>query len=262
MTALIPGVAPARIRTSPSLGRRARLDAVVRTVAGAALWLSLLLVTYWWVGRRRHPGPRRLGDRADLARPADRPGRLGPAARPGAADGAACRCWSAPSARTGSRALHRLVGFTSFNLMLAHIVLITWGYAAGELLATPGHAVEPDRRLPRHAARRRRHASCLVMVVVTSVKAARRRLRYESWHLLHLYAYLGVGLALPHQLWTGQQFLVLAGRAPSSGGRRGRVAAGAVLVWRVGAAAVAQPAAPAAGHLGRAARATASCRST
>ena len=29
--------------------------------------------------------------------------------------------------------LHRLVGFTSFNLMLAHIVLITWGYAAGEL---------------------------------------------------------------------------------------------------------------------------------
>ena len=48
---------------------------------------------------------------------------------------------------------------------------------------------------------------CLVMVVVTSIRLARRRLRYESWHLLHLYAYLGVGLALPHQLWTGQQFL-------------------------------------------------------
>ena len=47
----------------------------------------------------------------------------------------------------------------------------------------------------------------LVMVVVTSIKASRRRLRYESWHLLHLYAYLGVGLALPHQLWTGQEFL-------------------------------------------------------
>ncbi len=47
----------------------------------------------------------------------------------------------------------------------------------------------------------------LVMVVVTSMRAARRRLRYESWHLLHLYAYLGVGLALPHQLWTGADFL-------------------------------------------------------
>ena len=44
------------------------------------------------------------------------------------------------------------------------------------------------------------------MVVVTSIRAARRRLRYESWHLLHLYAYLGAGLALPHQLWTGQEF--------------------------------------------------------
>jgi predicted ferric reductase len=49
--------------------------------------------------------------------------------------------------------------------------------------------------------------ACLVMTVATSLRAARRRLRYESWHLLHLYAYLGVGLALPHQLWTGQEFL-------------------------------------------------------
>ena len=34
--------------------------------------------------------------------------------------------------------LHRLVGFTSFNLMVAHIGLITWGYAAGRLQDTPG----------------------------------------------------------------------------------------------------------------------------
>jgi predicted ferric reductase len=105
--------------------------------------------------------------------------------------------------------VHRLVGFTSFNLMLAHIVLIGLGYAgadgrgylglvgelwsmtwtlAGMLLAVGGTA-------------------CLVAVVVTSVRRARRRLRYESWHLIHLYAYLGVGLALPHQLWTGADFL-------------------------------------------------------
>jgi len=43
----------------------------------------------------------------------------------------------------------------------------------------------------------------LVLVVVLSIRAARRRLRYEAWHPLHLYAYLGVGLALPHQIWTG-----------------------------------------------------------
>ena len=44
-------------------------------------------------------------------------------------------------------------------------------------------------------------------VVATSIRMARRRLRYESWHLLHLYAYLGIALALPHQLWTGTDFV-------------------------------------------------------
>jgi predicted ferric reductase len=101
---------------------------------------------------------------------------------------------------------HRLLGFTSIDLMLAHVVLITLGYAGqartgvlaelwslvvsfpGMLLATVGTAL-------------------LVMVAVTSVRAARRRLRYESWHLLHLYAYLGVGLALPHEIWTGTDFV-------------------------------------------------------
>ena len=71
------------------------------------------------------------------------------------------------------------------------------------------------------------------MVVVTSIKAARKRLRYESWHLLHLYAYLGVGLALPHQLWTGQQFLTSTA-ATVYWWTLWAAAAGAVLVWRVG----------------------------
>ena len=103
--------------------------------------------------------------------------------------------------------------------------------------------------------------ACLVMVVVTSVRAARRRLRYESWHLLHLYAYLGVGLALPHQLWTGQEFLASPGAdrllvdAWAAGRRRGPRLAGR-------AAAVAQPAPPAAGHLGRPRGRRASGRST
>ncbi len=47
----------------------------------------------------------------------------------------------------------------------------------------------------------------LIGVVVTSMRRARTRLRYESWHLLHLYGYLGVGLAIPHMLWTGADFL-------------------------------------------------------
>jgi predicted ferric reductase len=127
---------------------------------------------------------------------------------------------------------HRWTGFSSFWLMVAHIVLITIGYAGaahanafaelwdmvwtypGMLLATAGTAA-------------------LMMVVVTSVRAARRRLRYESWHLMHLYAYLGVGLALPHQLWTGTDFI---GSRVSTAywWTLYAVSAGAVLIYRIG----------------------------
>jgi ferredoxin-NADP reductase len=71
------------------------------------------------------------------------------------------------------------------------------------------------------------------MVAVTSVRAARRRLRYESWHLLHLYAYLGAGLALPHQLWTGADFTA-SPVATAFWWTAYAAAAGAVLVFRVG----------------------------
>jgi len=126
---------------------------------------------------------------------------------------------------------HRLTGFTSFHLMLAHIVIITLGYAGsirkdvlaqfrdlvltypGVLLAVAGTVL-------------------LILVVITSVRATRRRLRYESWHLLHLYAYLGVGLALPHQLWSGTDFT----RSPEAAAywwTLYAVAAGAVLTFRI-----------------------------
>ena len=115
---------------------------------------------------------------------------------------------------------HRLVGFWSVNLMVAHIVVVTVGYAVqartnvfaeawdlvvdypGILLAVAG-------------------AALLLLVAVTSIRKARRKLRYESWHLLHLYAYLGVGLALPHQLWAGQEFMSSTVGVASTGGRSG-----------------------------------------
>ena len=110
-------------------------------------------------------------------------------------------------------------------------MLITWGYAAGELSATPATlwelTVEYPGMLLAVAG-----TVCLVMVVVTSVRAARRRLRYESWHLLHLYGYLGAGLALPHQLWTGQEFLSSPAATVFWWGLWA-ASAGAVLVWRV-----------------------------
>jgi predicted ferric reductase len=127
---------------------------------------------------------------------------------------------------------HRLVGFTSFTLMVAHVVLILLGYAALDgrnLVAETWELVVDYPGMLLAVA----GTAALVMVTVTSIKKARRRLRYESWHLLHLYAYLGVGLALPHQLWTGQEFLASTAATVFWWGLWASAAA-AVLVWRVG----------------------------
>ena len=124
------------------------------------------------------------------------------------------------------------MGFTSFNLMVAHVVLITLGYAATTPAGLWGTIVDFVLNYPGMLLAVAGTVA-LCAVVVTSMRAARRRLRYESWHLIHLYAYLGVGLALPHQLWTGQEFLT-SPLATVYWWTLYAAALGSVLVWRVG----------------------------
>lgn len=98
---------------------------------------------------------------------------------------------------------HRLAGFTSFWLVVTHVTLTVIVYVTqvsgwsklwwvirtqpGVLMAVAGFAL-------------------IVVAVALSVRAARRRLRYETWHLIHLYTYAGMGLALPHQILLGPDF--------------------------------------------------------
>jgi predicted ferric reductase len=127
---------------------------------------------------------------------------------------------------------HRLVGFWSFNLMVLHVVVITIGYS----LAGHTDVVHQAWTLvTTYAGMLLALAATLALTVVavTSVRVSRRALRYESWHLLHLYAYIGVGLSVPHEIWTGADF------ATSSLVRvywwsTYAVAAGAILLFRVG----------------------------
>ena len=124
------------------------------------------------------------------------------------------------------------MGFASVNLMLAHVLLITVGYAVqgrADLLVEAWHLVVDYPAMLLALA----GTVLLLMVAGTSIRKARRKLRYESWHLLHLYAYLGVGLALPHQLWTGQEFLSHR-TATVYWWSLWILAAGAILYWRLG----------------------------
>ncbi|GAA1640093.1 ferredoxin reductase family protein [Georgenia ruanii] len=101
---------------------------------------------------------------------------------------------------------HRLVGFTSFWLLLAHIVLVVLGYSASASAGAWATAWDMLRTYPGMLLAAAGTA-LTVLVVVTSIRAARRRARYESWHLIHLYGYLGAFLVVPHMVWTGQDFL-------------------------------------------------------
>ena len=207
-------------------GTRARADAGVRLAAGAVLWLSLLLVAYWWAagGGIHDIGLTSAGRLTGLVASVLLLAQVVLMARVPVLERA--------FGQDRLARLHRVVGFTSFDLMAAHVVLITWGYAAGSVTRFPGTFWDlmwhdPGMLLAVAG------TACLVLVVATSVRAARRRIRYESWHLLHLYAYLGVGLALPHQLWTGQELLASTARTVFWWTAWGAAAA-AVLVWRVG----------------------------
>ncbi len=47
----------------------------------------------------------------------------------------------------------------------------------------------------------------LLMAAFTSIRIARTKMKYETWWIVHLYTYLGLGLAFMHQIRTGVMFL-------------------------------------------------------
>ena len=231
MTALATAKPAASWAPPLPLDRDATVDRRVRLGSAVTLWVGLLLITYWWVAD---------GGVTDLAHWDSGLTSLGRVAGLWAANLLLVQVLLMSRlpplehayGRDRLARMHRLIGFLSFSLMITHIVLIIGGYAAGQwsaVLSTIWQLITGYGGMLLAVA----GTVCLIMVVVTSVKAARRRLRYESWHLLHLYGYLGVGLALPHQLWTGQDFL-LSPAATLYWWTLWATAAAAIVVWRFG----------------------------
>jgi predicted ferric reductase len=101
-------------------------------------------------------------------------------------------------------AWHRWVGFTLLWTVLLHATLIMVGYATldgvsvwSTFLAMAGVT---GSLLGMCA------AAIIVLVGVVSVRYARRRLQYETWHALHLAVYAAITLAVIHQLIEGTTF--------------------------------------------------------
>ena len=101
---------------------------------------------------------------------------------------------------------HRRIAPWALVLIGLHISLVTLGYSQ---LAKSGALRQfwefltsyPDMLAAAVA------FGLLLMGGITSIRIARRRLRYETWWIVHLYLYLALALAFAHQIVTGVSFI-------------------------------------------------------
>ncbi|MHB8891968.1 MAG: ferredoxin reductase family protein [Candidatus Limnocylindrales bacterium] len=101
---------------------------------------------------------------------------------------------------------HRWLGFATVWLIAAHLAFTVTGYALGDGRNVIEELAQLVWTFP-YVMWALVAFLLFVMLGVTSLRAARRRLSYESWFHLHLYAYLAIALAFLHQLFAGADFI-------------------------------------------------------
>jgi predicted ferric reductase len=101
---------------------------------------------------------------------------------------------------------HRWLGFATVWLITAHVVLTTAGYAMTDgrsfLAQTWVFLTTYPYMLMAYAG-----FGLFLLVAVTSIRAARRRVAHQTWHFIHLFIYLAIALAFAHQLSAGTDFV-------------------------------------------------------
>ena len=104
---------------------------------------------------------------------------------------------------------HSMGGRYVIGLIVAHALLIIWGYAVTAHTAVTSQTWTllksyPDVLMASVA------GLLLVMIAIVSARAVRPRMRYETWYYLHFYTYLAVALAFSHQFADGAEFMTNA----------------------------------------------------
>jgi predicted ferric reductase len=101
---------------------------------------------------------------------------------------------------------HAMGGKYIVSLVVAHGLFIVWGYAVEAHTSLTSETATlltqyPDVLMATVA------GFLLLGVGIISMRAARRRVRYETWYYLHLYTYLAIALAFSHQFAVGASFI-------------------------------------------------------
>jgi predicted ferric reductase len=101
---------------------------------------------------------------------------------------------------------HAMGGRYVVSIVVAHGLLIIWGYAVTAHVNVVSESATlltqyPDVLMATVA------GFLLLGVGIVSMRAARRRMRYETWYYLHFYTYLAIALAFSHQFADGASFV-------------------------------------------------------
>jgi ferredoxin-NADP reductase len=101
---------------------------------------------------------------------------------------------------------HATLGRWLIWIISGHVLFIIWGYALAAHTTVVSETANllttyPDVLMATVA------YFLLLGVGITSLRAARGRLRYETWYYLHLYTYLAIALAFSHQFANGAAFV-------------------------------------------------------
>ncbi len=102
---------------------------------------------------------------------------------------------------------HRFNGKVAVSLVVAHVPLIVAGYALSVNISI-GEQIDELFEFYPGMVTATIGTALLIVVVISSLVVARRRLPYEAWHLIHLSVYAGILLAYFHQIPTGNEFVV------------------------------------------------------
>ncbi|MER5799440.1 ferredoxin reductase family protein [Streptomyces mirabilis] len=101
---------------------------------------------------------------------------------------------------------HAMAGRYTVSLLVAHVTLILFGYAAQDGAGIVHETLSVVFDYP-DMLKATTGTLILFAVGITSARAARRRISHEFWYYLHLLTYVAVFLTFFHQLALGSDFV-------------------------------------------------------
>ncbi|GAA1634642.1 ferredoxin reductase family protein [Actinoplanes couchii] len=101
---------------------------------------------------------------------------------------------------------HRWTGFTVFWLAVLHPSFVVLGFARYDRVPVLTTAAALSRQVPVLLGMIA--VGLIVVIAGLSVRIARRRLSYETWHAVHLLLYVVLILGIIHQVYEGTAFTI------------------------------------------------------